>query len=63
MTTELKKARAFVIDRNNSIKETAIETGISEAAISLYRSHPSRLERATWKNVHSLALQFDKRKK
>lgn len=55
---EFEKAKAYVVDKNNSLPETSKLIGIPLPTLKAYRSEPEKLETAAWINVHKLAKLY-----
>ena len=58
---DLVKAQKFIVDRNNSLVDTAKKTEIGLPTLYAYRGHPEKLKTASWEKVHQLAELYDKR--
>lgn len=57
--SELVKARAFIMDRNNSLTKISKETGIPLPSLKGYRSNPDKLKTAAWRRVNLLSQLAD----
>ncbi|VTX52601.1 hypothetical protein [Limosilactobacillus oris] len=56
---ELEKAKAFIVDKNNSLTEVSKKVGIPLPTLKAYRSEPDKLRTAAWNRVHMLAGEYD----
>lgn len=56
---EFEKAKAFIIDKNNSLPEISKKLKISLPTLKKYRSEPDKLRTAAWERVHALAGEYD----
>lgn len=57
--SDLEKAQLMVSDKNYPLTEVAKVTGISYAALKLYRANPEKLRMAAWERVNALATYYD----
>lgn len=59
MISELEKAKAFIVDKNNSLTETSKNLNMPLSTLKAYRAEPDKLKTAAWKRVHLLAGEYD----
>ena len=52
---DFEKAKALIVDKNNSLTDIEKQTGISYPRLSVYRANPEKLKMAAWEKVHALA--------
>ena len=57
--TELDKAKAVVIDKNNSFSKLEEGSGASIPTLKAYRADPDKLRTARWITVHKLASMYN----
>lgn len=57
---EFEKAKAFIVNKNNSLSEASRQIGIPLPTLSSYRQNPEKLKTAAWFRVHILAGLLDK---
>jgi hypothetical protein len=60
MMTELDKAKAVIVDRNNSFARLKEVSGVSIPRLKAYRADPEKLRTAKWSTVHKLASMYNK---
>lgn len=53
--TEYEKAKAFILDRNNSLPEASKKLNIPLPTLKMYRMYPDKLKTASWENVHKIS--------
>ena len=58
--TELDKAQAVVVDKNNSFAKLKEVSGVSIPTLKTYRADPDKLRTARWITVHKLASMYNK---
>lgn len=58
--TELDKAQAIVVDKNNSFAKLKEVSGVSIPTLKSYRAEPEKLRTARWITVHKLASMYKK---
>lgn len=56
---EFEKAKAFIVDKNNSLTEVSKRADIPLPTLKAYRSEPDKLRTAAWERVHRLAGEYD----
>ena len=56
---EFEKAKAFIVDKNNSLPDTSKKLHIPLPTLKAYRSEPEKLRTAAWERVHALAGEYD----
>jgi hypothetical protein len=59
MMNEFEKAKALIVDKNNSLPEVSKKLKIPLPTLKAYRSEPEKLRTAAWKRVHALAGEYD----
>lgn len=57
--TELDKAKAVIVDKNNSFAKLKKVSGVSIPTLKAYRADPEKLRTARWSTVHKLAQLYD----
>lgn len=57
--TELDKAQAVIVDKNNSFAKLKEGSGVSIPTLKSYRAEPEKLRTARWITVHKLAQLYD----
>lgn len=58
---EFEKAKAYITDKNNSLKGTSEKVDISLPRLKAYRANPEKLRTAAWIRVHELAKLYDEK--
>lgn len=58
--TELDKAQAVVVDKNNSFAKLKEVSGVPIPTLKAYRADPEKLRTARWITVHKLASMYKK---
>lgn len=56
---DFEKAKAVIVDRNNSLPHIGEQLGIPLDTLKKYRHDPDKLQTAAWKRVHALASEYD----
>lgn len=59
MMDELKKAKALLSDRNIKLTDLAEKTNIPYESLRTLRYDLSKVDKASWERVHTLALTYD----
>lgn len=59
MMDELKKAKVLLSDRNIKLTNLAEKTNIPYESLRTLRYDLSKVDKASWKRIHSLALTYD----
>lgn len=57
---EYEKARAVILDRNNSLPEIGKQLGIAVPTLRTHRQFPDKLKTASWEKVHKIAQLYKK---
>jgi len=55
---DYEKARAVVLDKNNSFAELSKWSGMSIPRLKQFRADPEKLKTAKWMAVHKLANMY-----
>lgn len=58
LMNDFEKAKAVIIDRNNSLPNISKKLGISLDTLKKYRHDPDKLQTAAWKRVHEIAKLY-----
>lgn len=58
---EFEKAKAYIIDKNNSLVETSKKVDVALPTLKTYRANPDKLRTAAWIRVHELAKLYDEK--
>lgn len=61
MLNEYQKAKAFIVNKNNSLIETSRKYKIPYQTLKQYRGNPKKLKKANWQRVHLLSTLYDQR--
>lgn len=59
---DLEKARQLLLNKSIKAIDIAKKTGIAPKTLSIYVSHPEKMQVATWIRIHKLAVIFDEKK-
>lgn len=57
---DLEKARQLLLDKSVKLIDVSKETSITPPTLSNYVTHPEKLQKATWINIHKLANVFNR---
>lgn len=58
---EFEGAKAYIVDKNNSLTETSKMLGIPLPTLKSYRANPDKLRTAAWERVHELAKLYNEK--
>lgn len=56
---EFEKAKAVIVDRNNSLPHISKQLKIPLDTLKKYRHEPDKLRTAAWERVHEIAKLYD----
>lgn len=57
---DFEKAKAYIVDKNNSLPNTSKLLGIPLPTLKSYRSNPKKLKTAAWERVYKIAELYHK---
>lgn len=56
---DFEKAKAYIVDKNNSLPDTSKLLDIPLPTLKAYRSNPEALKTAAWNRVNEIARQYE----
>lgn len=55
---DYEKAKAYILDKNNSLPQTSKLLDVPLSTLKGYRMNPEKLKTAAWERVHELAKLY-----